>query len=166
MKLQLISPEDHPCRESERKAKTGDPRKNHNQGDSRVQKAQQRVGPGEYLNLNWPPKQKQAYVRLRTWGDHLVRGAKPPCKHCKEAEANPTHLLVTCPKLAESRKTLINELKIISPATYNLLKKSNSREKTSIMLGNNESAEANVKWPQCQEAFSRHALRICSELDG
>ena len=120
--------------------------------------------PEEYLNLNWPPKQKQAYVRLRTWGDHLVRGAKPSCKQCKEAEANPTHLLVTCPQLADSRKILINELKTISPATYNLLKKSNSREKASIILGNNESAEANVKWPQCQEAFSRHTLRICDKL--
>ena len=100
------------------------------------------------------------------WGDHPVKGVIPLCNQCKNAEANPTHLLVTCPKLAESRKSLINELKNISPATYNLLKKSNSREKASIILGNNESAEANVKWLQYQEAFSRHALRICGELDG
>ena len=122
--------------------------------------------PEEYLKHNWPPKQKQAYARLRIWGDHQKKGVMPLCNQCKNAETSPTHLLVTCPKLAESRKSLINEIKTISPATYNLLKGSNSREKTSIILGNNEGGEANVKWLQCQEAFSRHALRICGKMDG
>ncbi len=62
--------------------------------------------PEEYLRKIWPPKQKQAYARLRTWGEHLVKGAMPPCNQCKNAEANPTHLLVTYPKLADSRKSL------------------------------------------------------------
>ena len=71
--------------------------------------------PEEYLKQNWPPRQRQAYARLRTWGAHLEKGAKPPCNQCKNAEANPTHLLVTCPKLADSRKILIKELKDHQP---------------------------------------------------
>ena len=49
--------------------------------------------PEEYLKQNWPPKQKQAYARLRIWGDHPVRGVMPLCNQCKNAEAKPTHLL-------------------------------------------------------------------------
>ena len=121
--------------------------------------------PEEYLKQNWPPRQRQAYARLRTWGAHLEKRAKPPCNQCKNAEANPTHLLVTCPKLADSRKILIKELKITSPTTYNRLLESTSREKASILLGKNEGAETNGKWLRCQEVFSRHALRICDKLD-
>ena len=65
-------------------------------------------------------------------GKHLVKGATPPCNKCKNAEANPIHLLVTCPKLADSRKILISELNIISLTTYNRLIESTSREKRQV----------------------------------
>ena len=124
------------------------------------------MGPGRISETKLAPKTKASLRKATDVGDHPVKGVMPLCNRCKNADANPTHLLVTCPNLADSRKSLINEIKKISPATYNLLKGSNSREKTSIILGNNESGEANAKWLQCQEAFSRHALRICGELDG
>ena len=119
--------------------------------------------PEDYLTQNWPADQKQAYVKLRTWTKHLEKNTKLLCSLCETEEANPTHLLVTCPNLATSRKDLIHELKRISPLTLQKLKESSSREKKSIFLGENKCDEPKPTWLACQEAFSRHALRICTE---
>ncbi len=70
---------------------------------------------------------KASLRKLLTWGEHLVKGVKILCNRCKPAEANPTHLLITRPELADENS--YQRVKNHQPGNLQPARKSTSGEK-------------------------------------